>query len=62
MQAFTKVFESSKAHSAIKLSCLLAMAEILLSVRSSLILHLIFELCSVHYNFDCEDCMFQLLG
>lgn len=31
LQAFTKVFESSKAHSAIKLSCLLAMAEILLS-------------------------------
>ncbi|KAG0590671.1 hypothetical protein KC19_1G118100 [Ceratodon purpureus] len=31
LQAFTKVFESSKAHSAIKLSCLSAMAEILLS-------------------------------
>ena len=35
VQAFTKVFESSKAHSAIKLSCLSAMAEILLSVMSS---------------------------
>jgi hypothetical protein len=45
VQAFTKVFESSKAHSAIKLSCLSAMAEILLSVRSSLIL-ILFSSCS----------------
>lgn len=54
MQAFTKVFKSSKAHSAIKLSCLSAMAEILLSVRSSLIFFLIFELFSAYCNLDCN--------
>lgn len=31
MQAFTKVFQSSKSHSVIKLSCLSSMAEILLA-------------------------------
>jgi ABC-type sulfate transport system permease component len=54
VQAFTKVFESSKAHSAIKLSCLSAMAEMLLSVRSSLIFYLILELFSTYCNFDCN--------
>lgn len=33
MQAFTEVFEGSKAHSATKLTCLCSMAEILLPVR-----------------------------